>query len=415
MTGAPSGDSRRWRPLVALETATLLAAAGNGVAIVAFPWVVLELTGSAADAGLVAAVAGLPLVISAFVSGTVVDRIGRRRTSVVSDVLSGLSVAAVPLAASADVLTLWLLLGLAALGAVFDPAGATAREAMLPEAARAARLRLERMNGIHEAVFNVAFLIGPALGGLLIGFVGAEATLWATAAGFAASAVAITLVRVPGAGRPARSEDPRSVWHDGLEGLAFVWQDRTLRALTILFTALVAAWVPIEGVVLPVYFQAMDEPEQLGIVLMALSAGGLVGALAFGVAGHRVRRRTAFSIGLIGTALPVVGMALLPSLWLLVVLSAATGLMYGPINPITNLALQERVPSRLRGRAIGVLTSMAYAAGPIGFLVIGPLIELVGLRAAFLALSLVLVAVALAAPFVRALGGLDERAVPATA
>jgi MFS family permease len=398
---------------VALETATLLAAAGNGVAIVAFPWIVLELTGSAADAGLVAAVAGLPLVLSAFVSGAIVDRVGRRRTSVVSDVLSGVSVAAVPLAAQLDVLTLWLLLVLAALGAVFDPAGATAREAMLPEAAESAGFRLERANGIHEAVFGMAFVLGPALGGLLIGLVGAEATLWATAAGFAASALAIRLVHVPGGGRPAPSEDPRSIWHDGVEGLAFVWRDRTLRALTILFGLLVAAWVPIEGVILPVYFQAQDAPEELGLVLMAISAGGIVGALAYGAAGHRIQRRTAFAIGLVGTALPVVGMAFLPSLWLLAVLGAATGLMFGPINPITNLALQERVPSRLRGRAIGVVTSIAYAAGPIGFVVIGPLIEIIGLRAAFLTLALILVGVAFAALFVRSLDGLDEQLVPA--
>ena len=408
MTALDPARRRSWRPLIALETATLLAAAGNGVALVAFPWVVLDLTGSAADAGLVAAIASLPLVLSAFASGTLVDRFGRRRMSVASDVLSMASVAAVPIAASADVLSLWLLVVLAALGAVFDPAGATARETMLPETADAAGLRLEQVNGVHEAVFNVAFLIGPGIGGLLIGLVGAEATLWATAVGFAASALAMALVRVPGAGRPPARETPTSIWHDGLEGLAFVWRDRTLRSLTILFTLLVAAWVPIEGVILPVYFQARNEPEQLGLVLMAMSAGGIVGALGYGAVGHRIRRRTAMVVGLIGTAVPVVGMAFLPPTWALCVLGAATGLLFGPINPITNIALQERVPSHLRGRAIGVLVSLAYAAGPIGFLIIGPLIELVGLRASFLLLALVLVAVALASPFVRALRGLDD-------
>lgn len=400
--------TRNWRPFVALEAATLLAAAGNGVAMVAFPWVVLDLTGSATDAGLVAAVASLPLVLSAFASGTIVDRIGRRRTSIASDVLSMASVAMVPIAASTDVLSLWLLVALAAIGAVFDPAGATAREAMLPETADAAGLRREQVNGIHEAVFNVAFLVGPGIGGLLIGLVGAEATLWATAAGFAASALAMTLVRVPGAGRPPAPESPQSIWHDGLEGLTFVWRDRTLRSLTILFALLVAAWVPIEGVILPVYFQAEGRPGELGLVLMAMSAGGLVGALAYGAVGHRVRRHTAFVVGLVGTAIPVVGMAFLPPTWALCVLGAATGLLFGPINPITNLALQERVPTRLRGRAIGVLTSLAYVAGPVGFLVIGPLIERLGLRTTFIGLALVLLAVAAATPLVRSLRGLDD-------
>jgi len=403
----PHGERpRSWRPLIALETATLVSAAGNGVALVALPWVVLDLTGSAADVGLVAAAAAVPLVLSAFVAGTIVDRFGRRRTAVVSDVLSGISIAAIPLAALADVLSLWLLVVLAAVGAVFDPAGVTARETMLPAAAQSARLRRERVNGIHEAVFGVAFLVGPALGGLLIAVVGAEATLWATAIGFALAAFASLLIRLPRVERPIEMAH-RPIWQDGLDGLSFVWRDRTLRALTILFAILVGAWVPIEGVILPVYFQAQNAPEKLGIVLMAMSVGGIVGALAYGAVGHRVARRTAVLVGLLGTALPVVGMAFLPRFWMLVLLGATTGLLYGPINPIANIVLQELTPPHLLGRAIGVLTSLAYAAGPVGFLVVGPVIEVAGLRPTFLALALVLVAVALAAPFVRSLSGLD--------
>lgn len=414
MTTAPVA-ARRLRPFLALEAATLLSAAGNGVALVAIPWVVLELTGSATDVALVAAVASLPLVGSAFVAGTIVDRVGRRRTSVGSDLLSLVSVAAVPVAASLDVLSLGLLVALAALGAVFDPSGVTARETMLPEAADTAGMRRERANGIHEAVFGVAFLVGPGLGGLLIALVGAEATLWATAVGFALSALAMVLVRVPGAGRPVAGAARGSVWRDSLEGLAFVWHDRTLRALTLLFTALVGAWVPIEGVILPVYFQEQDAPERLGVMLMAMSGGGVVGALAYGAAGHRVRRRAVTVVALVGTALPVVAMAFLPPFWLLVVLGAATGLLYGPINPIANLVLQERAPGHLRGRVIGVLTSLAYAAGPIGYLVVGPLIELAGLRPAFLVLAGVLLLVAVIAPFVPAFRDLDGPATPEVA
>ncbi len=408
MSVRPEAARRSWAPLLAIETATLLSAAGNGVALVTFPWIVLELTGSAADVGLIATAAALPLAVSAFVSGTVVDRVGRRRTSVGSDVLSGVSVSAVPIAAALDVLSLPTLAVLAAVGAVFDPAGVTARETMLPEAAAAARQRLERVNGVHEAIFGVAYLVGPGLGGLLIALVGAKATLWVTAAGFAVSALVLLLVRVPGAGRPARDRRS-SFWADSLEGLAFVWRDRTLRALTILFTALVGAWVPIEGVVLPVFFQAQDAPQRLGLLLMSLSGGAAVGALAYGGIGHRFGRRAVILAGLMGTALAVVGMATLPPYPLLLVFGAAAGLFFGPINPIASVALQERAPERLRGRAIGVLTSLAYAAGPVGFLVVGPLIDGIGLRAAFLTLALVLVGVALVTPFARSLRDLDAQ------
>ena len=69
---------------------------------------------------------------------------------------------------------------LAVIGAFFDPAGITARESMLPEAARAAGLPLERANGMHEAIWGVAYLVGPGVGGLLIAVVGATNAFWAT-------------------------------------------------------------------------------------------------------------------------------------------------------------------------------------------------------------------------------------------
>jgi MFS family permease len=408
VTGLRRGGHRRYGPLVALEAATLLSAAGNGVALVTFPWIVLELGGSAADVGLVAAAAAVPLAVSAFVSGTIVDRVGRRRTSIASDVLSALSVAAVPVAASLDVLSLGVLTVLAATGAVFDPAGVTARETMLPEAAAAARLRLERVNGVHEAIFGVAYLVGPGLGGLLIALVGAHATLWVTAAAFACSALVLLAAHVPGAGRPSDRHARASFWRESLEGLRFVWDDPTLRTLTILFTVLVGAWVPIEGVVLPVWFEAQDAPERLGALLMAMSGGGAVGALLYGAAGHRLTRWRTAMVGLVGTSLAAFGMSLLPPYPALLVLGVLTGLCYGPINPISSIALQERAPARLRGRAVGILTSLAFAAGPLGFVVVGPLIDVIGLRPTFVALSLVLVGVALVAPFARSLRGLDD-------
>ena len=82
--------------------------------------------------------------------------------------LSAISVAAIPLVALTVGLTFGWVLVLAVLGAVFDPAGVTARETMLTGVSQATGLRLERVNGIHEAVWGVAFVIGPGVGGLLI-------------------------------------------------------------------------------------------------------------------------------------------------------------------------------------------------------------------------------------------------------
>ena len=141
----------------------MLSGTANGIAMVAFPWLVLDVTGDATATGAISAVTALPLLAAMLFSGTLVDIAGRQRVSVISDVFSMLSVALVPILAASVGLDFGLLLLVAALGAVFDPAGVTAREAMLPEAAAASRVGLERVNGIHEAAYGLAFLLGPGM------------------------------------------------------------------------------------------------------------------------------------------------------------------------------------------------------------------------------------------------------------
>lgn len=127
--------TRSVRPLLLLESATLISGVGNGAAMVVLSWPVLERTGSAGSAGLLAAATALPLLISSLFSGTVVDTFGRRRVAIGSDVLSAVAVAAIPLVDRFVGLDMAWLVGLAVIGAVFDPAGVTARETMLPAAA----------------------------------------------------------------------------------------------------------------------------------------------------------------------------------------------------------------------------------------------------------------------------------------
>ncbi len=398
---------RHLAPFIALEAATALSGTANGVSMVAFPWLVLELTGSASAAAAIGAVTLVPLLLTSVVSGTLVDMIGRRRVSITSDVLSLVSVAAIPILHALVGLSFGLLAGLAILGAFFDPAGITAREAMLPEAARAARLPLERVNGTHEAVWGVAFLVGPGIGGILIAVVGATNAFWATAICFAMSALLMVVVRVPGAGRPAVHQRLLGFWPATREGLVFLWREPVLRSVSLLSALVVGFWLPIEGVLLPVYFQGKHEPGQLGAVLMSLSAGGVLGALLYAAVGTRVRRRPALIGALLGTAIAIIGMAFLPPLVALLIFGFVAGATYGPINPIGAVALQERTPDRLRGRVLGLSTSIAYAAGPAGYLLVGPLIGRIGLRNTFLLLACGLLVVAVGSIWVKGFRELD--------
>ncbi|TPG36048.1 MFS transporter [Mycolicibacterium hodleri] len=405
------------RPLFLIFFAALTAGAGNGISLVAFPWLVLQRNGSAVEASIVAMAGTLPLLVATLIAGAAVDYLGRRRVSMISDALSALSVVAVPVIAlifGADAINVAVLAGLAALGAFFDPAGMTARETMLPEAAQRAGWTLDRSNGVYEAVFNLAYIVGPGIGGLLITTLGGIDTMWVTAGAFALSISAVAVLRLQGAGTPNREHMPQ-VWAGVVEGLRFVWHSPVLRTLAFVELAATGLYMPMESVLFPKYFTDRNEPAQLGWVLVALSVGGLVGALGYAALSKYANRRTIVLVAVLVLGVSMTVIAFLPPLPVILVLCAVVGLVYGPMAPIYNYVMQTRAPAHLRGRVVGVMGSLAYAAGPLGLIVAGPLADAAGLHVTFLALSLPMLVLGAVAIFLPALRHLDREPESPTA
>ncbi|OBK20020.1 MFS transporter [Mycobacterium asiaticum] len=400
-------------PTYLLLFATLMSCAGNGISLVAFPWLVLQRQGSAGQASIVAGATMLPLLFSTLVAGTAVDYFGRRWVSMVSDALSAASVAAVPVIAWAfgtQSMNVAVLAVLAACGAAFDPAGITARQSMLPEAAARAGWSLDRTNSIYEAILNMAFVVGPGVGGLMIATVGGIATMWVTAAAFGLSILAVAALRLEGAGKPDQATRPDGLVSGVAEGLRFVWNLRVLRTLALIDLTVTALYLPMETVLFPKYFSDRQQPAQLGSVLMALSIGSLLGALGYALLAPYVSRRRMMLTAVLSFGTATLVIALLPPLPVILVLCALIGLVYGPIQPIYNYVMQTRAPLHLRGRVVGVMTSMAYAAGPAGLLLAGPLTDAAGLRVTFFALALPIVVVGLTCIRVPSLRELDRKA-----
>ncbi|AKS33049.1 MFS transporter [Mycolicibacterium goodii] len=403
-------DTRRG-PLLLIFFAALMAGAGNGISLVAFPWLVLQRNGSAVDASIVAMAGTLPLLVATLIAGAAVDYLGRRRVSMISDLLSAVSVATVPVLAwlfGVETINVAVLAVLAAFGAFFDPAGITARESMLPEAADRAGWTLDHANSVYEAVFNLAYIVGPGVGGLLIATVGGVNTMWATAAAFVCSIVAIAVLRLEGAGKPDRAQLPDGVWAGVLEGLQFVWRTPVLRTLAIVDLVVTGLYMPMESVLFPKYFTDRDQPAVLGWVLMALSVGGLLGALGYAVLSKYLSRRATMLTAVLTLGVAMTVIAFLPPLPLILALCAVVGLVYGPIAPIYNYVMQTEAPAHLRGRVVGVMGSLAYAAGPLGLILAGPLADAAGLHATFLALSLPMLVLGLVAIALPALRDLDR-------
>jgi MFS family permease len=398
-------------PVLLILSSAFLAAAANGISMVAFPWLVLQRTGNATDASVVAAAATLPLLFATLVAGTAVDFLGRRRVAILSDTMSAASVAAIPVLVATQgigALNTVVLAALAAAGSFFDPGGMTARQSMLPEAAGRANWTLDHTNSVYEATFNLGYITGPGIGGLLIATIGGVNTMWVTAAVFGCSILTMAVLRLPGADRPDPDEQPDGVLSGVIEGLKFVWHNKVLRTLGLIDLSVTALYLPMESVLFPKYFTDRNEPAHLGWVLMALSIGGLVGALSWTVLSRIASRRATVLTAVLTFGVASLIISVLPPLPMILALCAVVGLVYGPIGPIYNSVMQTRTPVAMRGRVVGVMTSMTYAAGPVGFMLAGPMIDAFGLSATFLALAVPILLIGLVAPWIPALRELDE-------
>jgi MFS family permease len=158
---------------------------------------VLPTTGSAAQAGLAVSAGTIAIVVSGVFGGIVVDRLGPKRTSVIADLASGVTVALIPLLDRTVGLAFWQLLILVFVGALLDTPGRTARGSLILDLAPLAGFRLERVNTVIGIVSRLALLLTPPLAGVLIALLGTTNVLWIDAATFAVAA-AIVAVAIPG-------------------------------------------------------------------------------------------------------------------------------------------------------------------------------------------------------------------------
>jgi len=371
-------------PVVLLQIANLLSGIGNGAVMVIIPWLVLERTDSAAAAGLVAAVSTIPALVVVPAVGVAIDRFGRKPMSVISDLASAVSVIAFPVVGWLTGLDLLWILILAVLGASLDPAGYTARKSLIVDAARAGKVRLETLNGVHEALFAAGWTLGPLVGAGLIATLGAEQGMWVPGALFVIAAGCIAAMKVADAGQAALEQGDVVTGLAGLtRGFIALWRDKALRTLTIAIMVLAGVYLPTESVILPVYFEGLGQPEGLGFVIAALAGGGVLGAFAYGPLSRRWTDYQIIRIALIGTALGVIPMAFLPALPILVFFAFILGISWGPMQPLLNTLVQLRIPAQEQGRVFSVQLTAFYVFPPLAMLATGAAAEEWGVRAVY--------------------------------
>jgi MFS family permease len=380
-------------PLVLHQVSNFASGLGNSILMITIPWLILQETRSPAFAGLVAAISAIPGLIISPIGGWLVDHVGRRAVSVCADLLSSLAVFAFPIVALTYGLSSFSILLIAVVGAIFDPAGYTARKTLLADVAKASEIELDRLNGIHDGFMGISWILGPAVGAGLISTVGAINSFWVAGGLFIFAAITIAFLRVGNLGKEARDlaekmgeKSDRSL----RVGFQVLWRDKLLRTLTIAILVIAAVYLPTETLVLPAYFEEQDNPAGLGIVISALAAGSTIGSFGYGWISARMSRKNLVRATLIGTAVSIVPMALLPPLPLFLLAAFLLGLSWGPFNPLETSLIQQRVPADQQGRVFGVQTAVFYTAPPLGMVLAGLSVESYGVGATYVVLAAIL-------------------------
>ncbi|MDR0626630.1 MAG: MFS transporter [Bifidobacteriaceae bacterium] len=454
---------------VAYLASYVLSILGNSVAAIALPLIVLQTTGSVMGAGALAAATALPAFVGGLTMGALLDRVNRRTASIVSDLISAVAIAALPLIDLAMGLHLGWFIAFGIIGSFGDVPGLTARETLIPAVVRASGVTPERLIGLKESLGAVAMLVGPAAAGTLMWLFSGWAVLWVTA-GTSLSAALLTCLMprstgaiLPDAVVPAPFSTPASAGRqspegdrrptegaagrtlaggavggigrgvdagrgapDGADGQtpvgsAIAWgglregwralvASRFLMAVTSLTLISVVVLGALQALVLPVYFVEIGKPGLVGYVLSSLAAGMLVGAGVYAAVGSKGSRRAWLVAGLMGSAGGFGLMATLVSPGIVFVGAAGVGIAIGSMSGVIGVVTLERIPERLRGRILGTQNSLATLVPAIGVVGAALLTRWAGVQVAaavVAALWLAAVVAAVATPALR-----DLRRVP---
>jgi len=397
---APVAAPRRG-PILALLAGNIVSLVGSSLTAIALPWFVLQTTGSAAKTGLVGFFGLLPALIAGVFGGVLVDRLGYKRVSVVSDLVSLVGVALVPLLYRTVGLAFWQLLALVFVARLLNLPGVTARRALLPELAELAHWRLERINASFESVNSLAMLLGPPLAGLLVALMGANNVLWLDAASFAVSA-ALVAVAIPAV---AVTTQAMGRYGDALmSGLRFLWHDRLLRAMAVSLALSNFLGASLFAVLLPVFVkETYGQATVLGLIFSASGLGQLLGAVVYGAFGHHVPRRVIWLVCFCTMPFGYWPLAAGVPLAAFIAIVVVASFFSGPINPLMVTIRHERIPTELRGRVFSTYSAIAMSVQPIGLLIGGFAVQATGVRATALIFALAAQVVGAAMFFVPAL------------
>ena len=346
----------------------------------ALPWFVLVTTGSPGKMTLVLAAEIAPMVVLGIPSGILVERIGARNTMLIADFARAPILASIPLLHALDLLTFPLLLGIVALLGCFMPPYFASQRTILPELVGEDERLMSQGNSLIEGGAAFAALLGPAIAGLLIPFIGAPNVLYVDAATYAiAFLLVLALV-------PRRKPIVGAVRPKVLSGIRFLLGDRLLAPIAVVVVAFGFLSAGLSAG-LPFYaFEEFDGSSRIaGLFYAALGAGALVGSIVAVAAVRKVAPLRLSGLAIIAFSIPLWVLPFLPP-WPVVFVALFVATFFTPlINGPLIAVLTARTPEGLRAMAITAVISINTLAAPLGFLGAGQVLEQWGVAPLFAA------------------------------
>ena len=250
--------------------AAFTSAIGTWVQRIAQQWLILSLTGSAFFLGLDTFLAELPLLLFTLIGGVVADRYDRRHLLMGSQGLQMASAVTLTALVFFDVVQVWHILVLSFVAGLAQAFGGPAFQSLVPSLVP--RQHLPNAVALNSIQFNLAQMIGPAIGGVVMVGLGMAACFGLNSLSFLVVIVVLGLMRVP---PPAPATRQRILTELG-SGLRYVRSSRALLGLTALAFATTSLALPIRAF-LPVF--AEDDVLMLSRMMTTFGAGAVVGAL----------------------------------------------------------------------------------------------------------------------------------------
>jgi MFS family permease len=400
-------SSRGIASYIFVELSNITSVIAGSMVFIALPWLALEITGSAAMAGAVVALTAIPGLFLSPILGTIVDRIGRKVSAIISEALSAFAILLIPVVHGFVEIGFVLLVLLAMARAIVNPAASTARKSIIPDIAGPARISLERANSIHEAVFATGFAIGPAVGAAFIALIGPYDVFIVVAVFSALSSISAMLIN--------------TVEHrgDGVSETGSLLQDTALGIKTILKTpavmigmsfvlTLAMIYLPTEMVILPAHFNEINYATGLGILISTMAGASVFGALLFERLQKTFKYSTILKMGFIGLGLSVLVMSFIPPMPILLAAGAVLGFSWGPLMPMLNTVIQRVIPENMRGRVFGIEMTI-WGAGPMLTAVgVGLAVDSVGVQPVYLFLAILVLFLSVFVSFNKANIQLDQ-------